>query len=219
MTNLCVLVVFCSIVVSVLLGLCISKIFSKTCFLTNKRLWLCIVLTFLGLNILYILPSSIAEKIWIIANLAGIWILYYYHEIIKNELYFNFRNNFKFLRSEKRKNLIVFGTIVYIIISVIVNYYVTNRTSKAIASIDFSLILDISVVFLLEIVNIFYLLILLGFYYLPKVIIWGENLTKYEGWIVEETPMCFILKEKFSGKIITIKKEAINQIVVTERGF
>ncbi len=156
-------------------------------------------------------------KFWIVANIIGMWILYYYQEVIKIELFF--KNNSKLLKSKKRKDLLISSIMLYLLTDFFLNYYIVYRSVSVSTIFKFSTILSIFILFLIEIINIFSLLAFLDFYNLPKVTIWGENLTKYEGWVIDETKDCFVLKEKFSGKIIMIKKEMINQIVTINKGF
>lgn len=42
---------------------------------------------------------------------------------------------------------------------------------------------------------------------------------KYEGWLIGATRDYYILKEKFSGKLITVKKDIVNQIVIMGKVF
>lgn len=217
MQNIFIVALLVSIVVAFIIEILFGKSFCRSCLTKDRNLLLTIGITFLGLHFLIAFPGIVPLKVWTASNLVGMWILLYYREIIKKEIFF--RNNFKLLRSQRRKILLLSSILCYIIIAFLFNSYIFHRFTYSTTELKLTATLNIFLLFVTEIINIVYFLTLLNFYYLTKVTIWGENLTKYEGWLIEETKDYYILKEKFSGKIITVKKDVINQIVITGKGI
>ncbi|WP_198525719.1 hypothetical protein [Caldicellulosiruptor morganii] len=198
-------------------GTLFMKKVCKNCFVNNKSWIIILSIIFVGIHFAVFI-EFVLFKIWLVLNLVAMMILYYYKKVIEKELFF--KNSFKILKSEKKKKFIIVGLMVYIIFSFLINYYTTLiYIPKENINYKFIILIDVFSMFLVEAINIFCFASLISYYYLPKVIIWGENLTKYEGWLIEESEKNYLLKEKFSGKIITIKKDVINQIVIVGEGI
>jgi len=216
-TDLFISLLFFSILAAFSVVVLLNNSLGKSFGLETKSLFLIIVLTFAGIQITVTLPKIFLLKIWLVSNLIIMWFIYYNKKTTKDELFY--RNNFKFLKSKKRKNFTISCIISYLISVILLNYYIIGKYIDFFTKFKLTMLVVFFTLFIIEIINLAWLLTVLNFYYLPKVTIWGENLTKYEGWLIEESRHCYTLKEKYSGKLLTVKKDAVNQIIIIDKSF
>ncbi|ACM59248.1 hypothetical protein B0S90_0356 [Caldicellulosiruptor bescii] len=217
MTDLYITILFVSIIIAFGIEILQSKTFHKSCLTGDKNLFLLIGMTFLGIHLFITFPGMISIKIWMMLNLIVLWILSYYRETIKKEILF--KNISKLLKSQRRKIFFISSILCYIIVCLLLNYYIVYKFIYSSAVSKLTITFTISFLILTEAKNIACFITILKFYCISLVTIWGENLVKYEGWLIGATRDYYILKEKFSGKLITVKKDIVNQIVIMGKVF